>query len=187
MDWPAGSALWTTPLDGEVVTIVTLEDFGNLGDFLGGIAVIVTLIYLARQIRESTKVARLQTLQTIKSDALQLRIAGLQNPEIAVILAKSIEDSSSFTTAERIRFNLLCAGVFENFDQSYQAAATGLIDDFGNEHLLRSYLSQEAVRQWWSEGRDLFHPDFVAHVEKAVLPGLKETPAHWQAGSKPDA
>jgi hypothetical protein len=172
-------------LDGEVVAIVTLEDLGNLGDFLGGIAVIVTLIYLARQIRESTKVARLQTIQTIKSDALQLRIAGIQNPEISVIMAKSIEDSSSLTTAERIRFNLLCAGVFENFDQSYQAAAMGLIDDFGNEHLLRSYLSQEAVRQWWSEARDLFHPDFVSHVEKDVLPGLKETPVHWQAGSQP--
>ena len=165
--------------------IVTLENLGNLGDFLGGIAVIVTLIYLARQIRESTKLARLQTIQTIKSDALQLRIAGIQSPDISVIMAKSIEDSPSLTTAERIRFNLLCAGVFENFDQSYQAAAMGLIDDFGSEHLLRSYLSQEAVRQWWSEGRDLFHPDFVSHVEEDVLPGLEETPAHWQAGSRP--
>jgi hypothetical protein len=171
-------------LDGEVVEIVTLEDLGNIGDFLGGIAVIVTLIYLARQIRENTKVARLQTLQTIKSDALQLRIAGIQSPDIAVILAKSVEDSSSLTTTERIRFNLLCAGVFENFDQSYQAAVMGLIDHFGNEHLLRSYLSQEAVRQWWSDARDLFHPDFVSHVESNVLPGLEEATPHWQSGSQ---
>jgi hypothetical protein len=31
-----------------------LEDLGNLGDFLGGIAVIATLIYLAIQIRQNT-------------------------------------------------------------------------------------------------------------------------------------
>ena len=164
---------------------MTLSDLGDIGDFVGGIAVIVTLIYLARQIRESTKVARLQTLQTIKSAALQLRIAGIQNPEIVAIMAKSIEDSASLTTAERIRFNLLCAAVFESFDQSYQAQAAGLADGYGNENLLRSYLSQEAVRQWWSEGRNLFHPDFVSHVDKAVLPSLKETSTHWQAGSNP--
>ena len=163
---------------------MTLEDLGNIGDFLGGIAVIVTLIYLARQIRENTKVARIQTIQTIKSDALQLRVAGIQSPDIAAILAKSIEDSSSLTTSERIRFNLLCAGVFENFDQVYQASVLGLIDNFGSDRLLRSYLSQEAVRQWWSDARDLFHPDFVSYVERDVLPNLKETSAHWQAGSQ---
>jgi len=163
---------------------VTLEDLGNIGDFLGGIAVIVTLIYLARQIRENTKVARIQTIQTIKSNALQLRVAGIQSPDVAAILAKSIEDSSSLTTPERIRFNLLCASTFENFDQVYQASVLGLIDNFGSDRLLRSYLSQEAVRQWWSDGRDLFHPDFVSYVERDVLPNLKETSAHWQAGSQ---
>ena len=32
-----------------------LEDLGNLGDFLGGIAVIATLLYVAVQIRQNTR------------------------------------------------------------------------------------------------------------------------------------
>jgi hypothetical protein len=35
-----------------------LEDLGNLGDFLGGIGVIITLIYLATQIRQNTNQLR---------------------------------------------------------------------------------------------------------------------------------
>ena len=31
-----------------------LEDLGNLGDFVGGVAVVITLIYLAIQIRHNT-------------------------------------------------------------------------------------------------------------------------------------
>jgi hypothetical protein len=31
-----------------------IEDLGNIGDFLGGIAVVVTLIYVATQIRQNT-------------------------------------------------------------------------------------------------------------------------------------
>ena len=32
-----------------------LEDLGNLGDFLGGLAVIATLIYLAVQVRQNSQ------------------------------------------------------------------------------------------------------------------------------------
>ena len=164
---------------------MTLSNLGDFSDFIGGIAVIVTLIYLARQIRENTKVTRLQTAQAIKSDAMHLRIVGIQNPDVATILAKSSDDNAALTAEERIRFNLLCAAVFETFDQSYQAKSAGLFDlQPGNEHLLRSYLSQEAVRQWWSDGRNLFHPDFVTHVEQELLPGLEAMPPHWQAGER---
>ena len=35
-----------------------LEALGNIGDFLGGIGVVVTLLYLAAQIRQNTKMMR---------------------------------------------------------------------------------------------------------------------------------
>ncbi len=35
-----------------------LEALGNIGDFLGGIGVVVTLLYLAAQIRQNTRMMR---------------------------------------------------------------------------------------------------------------------------------
>ena len=35
-----------------------LEALGNLGDFIGGLAVIVTFLYLAAQIRQNTESVR---------------------------------------------------------------------------------------------------------------------------------
>lgn len=40
-----------------------VDALGNIGDFVGGIGVIVTLAYLAVQIRHNTRVARAATLQ----------------------------------------------------------------------------------------------------------------------------
>jgi len=37
---------------------MTLSQLGDLGDFLGGIGVIVTLVYLAVQIRHDTQAVR---------------------------------------------------------------------------------------------------------------------------------
>jgi hypothetical protein len=36
-----------------------LEALGNLGDFLGGIGVVITLLYLAIQIRQNTRQMRM--------------------------------------------------------------------------------------------------------------------------------
>jgi hypothetical protein len=37
---------------------MTLENLGNLGEFLGAVGVIVTLVYLAVPIRENTRMMR---------------------------------------------------------------------------------------------------------------------------------
>ena len=42
-----------------------VESLGNLGDFIGGIGVIITLIYLATQVRQNTAALRAASRQAI--------------------------------------------------------------------------------------------------------------------------
>jgi hypothetical protein len=44
---------------------MTLSDLGNLADFLGAIAVLVTLVYLAIQVRQNSATSRVQIRQTL--------------------------------------------------------------------------------------------------------------------------
>ena len=44
-----------------------LEALGNLGDFIGGIAVVVTLLYLALQVRHNTRAMQTASRQAIVS------------------------------------------------------------------------------------------------------------------------
>lgn len=44
---------------------MTLDDLGDLSDFLGAIAVLVTLVYLAIQVRQSSALTRVQTRQSV--------------------------------------------------------------------------------------------------------------------------
>jgi len=44
---------------------VTLDDLANLGEIVGAIAVLITLIYLAIQIRQSSAATRAQTRQAL--------------------------------------------------------------------------------------------------------------------------
>ena len=65
---------------------MTLSDLANLGEFIGGIAVIVTLIYLAVQLKQNSKMARANAVATL--------LARYESPN--AILAGSAEASRVF-------------------------------------------------------------------------------------------
>lgn len=47
---------------------MSLEELGNLGEFVGSIAVLVSLVYLAIQIKKSTETERSSTYRAIVAD-----------------------------------------------------------------------------------------------------------------------
>ncbi len=59
---------------------MTLQDLGNLGEFIASIAVVKTLIYVARQIRQSSEASQTEGL----NKALEVHVG-----QIAEITAKA--------------------------------------------------------------------------------------------------
>jgi hypothetical protein len=131
---------------------VTLEDLGNLGDFLGGIAVIVTLIYLAVQIRQNTKLLRKSAEQMIRSDSTAVVSLAAQSPENAALYHRGLGDPDGLSPEERTHFYLLMAVNFYHFQQGYSSHQSGMqSDDTWKSQLqaLQFYASRPGVRAWW--------------------------------------
>ena len=76
---------------------MTLQDWGSIGELVGAIAVVITLIYLAKQIRlnthamdEGRKLALAQTYQ-MRSDALQaMLVEAADSDHIGPIIAAHV-------------------------------------------------------------------------------------------------
>ena len=49
---------------------LTLQDLGNIGELISGIAVVISLIYLAVQIRQNTRTVRTSTYQTVRRQTI---------------------------------------------------------------------------------------------------------------------
>lgn len=100
---------------------MTLMELGALGEFVGAIAVVVTLVYLAVQIRQSNQAMRegrrlalAQTYQ-MRADALQdMLVRAAESEHIAPVIARLAdlgypEDVGSLdqlSPLERARFRL---------------------------------------------------------------------------------
>lgn len=122
---------------------MTLQDWGAIGELLGAIAVVVTLIYLAKQIRlntrameENRKLALAQTYQ-MRSDALQeMLVEASESHYIGPIIVKLTqhgypEDLGALdvlTPEERGRFRLWQIAQQTHWDNMYYQYQQGFLE-----------------------------------------------------------
>lgn len=111
-----------------------LEDLGNLGDFLGGIAVIATLLYLAIQIRQNTRqiaqnseTVRLSFENEIRSELNTFRLSIAADETLSSIWNRGLADEE-LDPNERGRFELLLMNVVAMLTAQFHAHQRDLYD-----------------------------------------------------------
>ena len=94
------------------------EALGAIAEFIGGIAVLITLIYLAIQIKQNNQMARETILrnQTDRNMDNSKFIAG--TPGMMDIYIRTMDDPESVTKEERWRFGSYMYGMFLDFQEA---------------------------------------------------------------------
>lgn len=137
---------------------MTLEDLGNLGDFLGGLAVIATLLYLAVQIRQSTAAIRISAERG--ADPVSAMSLITQSPANAATYHQGLRDSQQLDSEQRTLFYLLMAAQFYSIHSGFRAFELGTQSEDTwkwQSKALKFYASQIGVKRWWvHQGKNLF-------------------------------
>jgi hypothetical protein len=122
---------------------MTLQDLGAIGEVIGAVAVVVTLIYLAKQIRQNTRAMdearRLALAQTyqMRSDALQAMLVQAADSEhIGPIIIKLTETGypedvnalDVLSEAERRRFRMWQIAQQTHWDNMHYQFQQGYLD-----------------------------------------------------------
>ncbi len=84
-----------------------LEDLGNIGDFLGGIGVVVTLAYLAVQIRKNTRSIRSAALDSISTSVSEFMDKVAQDPVLTKLWFDGLSGTIELSETDNRRFNLI--------------------------------------------------------------------------------
>lgn len=157
---------------------MTLQDLGNIGEFVGAIAVVVSLIYLAIQIRQNTKTVRTSTYQAALDSARSDTELILSHPHLERIYRVGRRDPTELTDEERPVFRMLLGQLLLNYEILFLQHQHGVIDDDfwrGRQQGLRALLSQPGVRRWWDKA-PLVHRYFATEFRKLVESLLDEGP-----------
>ena len=95
------------------------------GEFLGGIAVVVSLIYLASQIRQNSRLMQISSTVTTGESDIAIYQMLVNDSEIQRIFRQGTGDRDSLSEAERDRFDAWVDMVMRIFQRNYFMAQDG--------------------------------------------------------------
>lgn len=148
------------------------ELLGNYGEFIGAIAVVATLIYLAIQVRQNALVTEAATSHSITRSRNELNLTLSANPELADLVLKGVADGSSLDPIERLRFTTYFTATFNTFEDIYIQHKTGFARegqyDSNMSFVIDLLVQSESLQRWWQQNLGGWTPEFRDEVERMM-------------------
>ena len=147
-----------------------------LADFVAAIGVIITLLYLARQIRDGVENERIDAVRHAARD-YESHCAVVISDENASAFIKGLNDYRSLTAEERMKFDFCAAGFINLAEVFIYHADAGRVDEIlemYGRYLGPRLFTYPGARQWWHHGQK---NGFAAYTCTAWLatPGRNRT------------
>ena len=149
-----------------------LEDLGNLGDFISGVAVVVTLIYLTLQIRQNTVSVRAATIQSAAQANAEMLDHFVRDPELHRIYQAGTRDFESLSPEDRFRFASIMGSMLHRVEGMVYQSAKGLLPPEsweGGANRIKGAFALPGTRAWWERGKHAFNPGLRRWVEQEVI------------------
>ena len=146
---------------------LTIQDLGALGELLGSVAVLATLVYLALQTRQNTMAISAQ-LDAAVVGAMQSNFLA---PTTSSQLVEALrEDSTADFTTNQVQRGGHWASIFYVFQWQLHQSRRGLLPSLDEAMLavnVRGFFTRfRSFEGWWEAARAAFPPEFVEWVEE---------------------
>ena len=141
---------------------------GAIAELLGAIGVIVSLIYLASQIRQSSTVNRLTLQENYISGLTDVFTRIYSDPEVHRVWRLSMTNPDEMSEDDRERLGMMYHSLFQRFALVWHA---GELDSPTGKQCL-TFIDQSvrfpATQSWWSRQRALYDSSFSEYVEDRI-------------------
>jgi hypothetical protein len=157
------------------------DAIGAVGEIIGATAVVISLFYLALQVKKQTAEARLSATRELANLFHSVLGTIQEDKEFAPIYLKAIENYDSLPDEQRIRVSILILRGFRVYEQIHLHTQTTVDPDFVKSIDLSyfEWLTFPGIQRWWEVSKDIFEPNFRNHidtlVEKAKEKGYKSS------------
>lgn len=141
-----------------------------IGEIVGAAAVVVSLVYLAVQVRGSAKATRASIHQGLHNSGEQLSLALLSHPKLAGLVERGLPSDLTLTYDEQAQFSMAMSQLFNNYEHYYFLWHEGMFSaDVASamESLVARRLQLPGVNEWWQSHHGSFSPEFVRWANAA--------------------
>lgn len=147
---------------------MTLDQIVAISQAVAAVGVILSLVFLAIQLRQNTMAVRSSSIQNLVQSLSATAQVNVDNEYLVPIMLKARTDPHGLTEEERARLHFWFIMSIRRFEGVYFQRKLGLVDSeiidgFERSHL--SIIASKSGRAWWAEGKKIFNSGFVSYIE----------------------
>jgi hypothetical protein len=147
---------------------LNLETLGNLGEFISGVVVIISLIYLALQVRHNTRSIRAENYGRAleRVSAMQSRLS--QDGDFCALFNRALSDPFKLSPDERIQFTWWLYELFGGQEFLFHQSQAGAIPEEVWKRwsdTMAWWLKFPGVRAWWVSRPTPFSASFTSYID----------------------
>jgi hypothetical protein len=145
------------------------EAVGAISEMVGSAAVVITIAYLAVQVKQSGKSARSATTNQSRAAVTDVLTGISVDTEASRIYARGVKDPNSLDAEERVRFDLIIYQTLRSAETLFWESREGLL---GGEiweaqwRTQRYLLNTTGGRQSWERQKSFLSTSFTKWVDR---------------------
>jgi hypothetical protein len=147
---------------------MSLQDWGALGELIGGVAIIVSLLYVGLQVKQSTDASRAATNQSFSAQFSEL-ILHITKPELRDIFWRGINGLKNLKEGEIASFMALMAAIMRTYETFYFERVEGRFNSRmweGYKNQVIDLYNNDGVREYWAVRKHQYSDEFSSFLEK---------------------
>jgi len=118
--------------------MMSIQDLGSVGELVAALATILTLVYLAIQIRQNTKTQVVNaTFQALEPTWDFVSVLA-QSPQLTAVAVKGLGDFHRLDDKERLQFVMWCMNILYAYDNLVGLFEAGMVPE---ETLQNAFIS----------------------------------------------
>jgi len=151
------------------------DAIGAIGETIGSVAVIASLIYLGVQIRTNAKATEGLVRRQIADSSQLAYLTAVDSPEFSSLVVRALMSDADLESAEESQMIRFISAIFLNFEVAYHQYESGLYDEWETvltRRVRMMFNNSKFVREWWKDNKsDQFSESFCAAVDDVVARG----------------
>ena len=157
---------------------MSLSVLASLGSFVSGFAVLISLVYLALQVRQTERNQQISIRHSRASRIVELHLA-LADPAVAAAWLHGSGSPQDLSQIELSQFINLCRALFFHFEDSFYQREEGLLNDAAFETVVAGVRFSARSPGWraaWKLARPNFGGRFLAFMDGVIAKSSVEAP-----------
>ena len=152
---------------------------GAIAEFAGAVAVIITLIYLSYQLRQSNKIAKAEAIREI-TNTQHFHQENLHTPGLNELLVRGMADFEGLNAGEKAQFNAHYYPMLNHVETVFEMNTMNLVPPHQYSGWIAgatSLIVTPGGAQWWTHAQKTLPSPFVNEINRLLKDeSFKTTP-----------